>query len=542
MKKLGFVSMGALMLALAFTGCGDKGGVPDNKEMDHYEITIACQKEASEEGVIKALIAAYQAENPDVVINIETFSVAGYESYMNGISEMEESNPDETPHIIWTSDTTHARWQQYYTDLRPYYEKSAETDYSLYYESMLDTASLNGHFKPTKNYTGSFRSDDLDSNSDGYEDYSKHSEFGLYFAPRDYNKPTILCNLGLFEDLDTDYEDCYKKKNGVEAMPADYVSSTARIESIVAGENWDEITDLTDFSRTVAERIVFIVDYATSLGTKGQKLKTTWENRTVLDMKLSWEPCYTTVLTAMGVDGIINSDGNLNLEAHKNVLETLHGYIEGKNLYYSELEDSAFINNSTFMKIVSRPSMVSAVNNLKQQQKDYVDKHSRMPLQALAIPTTQIAAGCSGYAINNIYEGKGITVDGVYKSYADICWDFLKFIITKDGQEVAGATGNNIPVLKSLYSAETNGGVTPAWRQIEGLEHMDQDAWVAGAELKQDWFNIYQAAYRIRFRNTIETFFRNFQRSDYGAGGSLDSLIAKTNSNYAATKPQSYLR
>ena len=165
-----------------------------------------------------------------------------------------------------------------------------------------------------------------------------------------------------------------------------------------------------------------------------------------------------------------------------------------------------------------------------------------MPLQALAIPTTQIAAGCSGYAINNIYEGKGITVDGVYKSYADICWDFLKFIITKDGQEVAGATGNNIPVLKSLYSAETNGGVTPAWRQIEGLEHMDQDAWVAGAELKQDWFNIYPAAYRIRFRNTIETFFRNFQRSDYGAGGSLDSLIAKTNSNYAATKPQSYLR
>ena len=541
MKKIGFVSMGTLLMALSVVGsaCGSSG--VSNKVMDHYEITIACQKEASEEGVVKALIQAYQAENPKVVINIETFSVAGYESYMNGIAELESSNPDETPHIIWTSDTTHARWQQYYTDLRPYYESDEETDYSLYYASMLDTASFNGHFKPTKNYTGSFRSDDLDTNSDGKENYANHSEYGLYFAPRDYNKPTVLCNLGLFDDLDTVYEEYYKKSNGVEAMPADYVSTTARVEAVVAGENWDELKDLTDLAQMVGSRIAFVVDYASSLGTTGQKVKTTWANRTALDMKLSWEPCYATVLTGMGVDSIVKADGTLDLESNKAVLETLHSYIEGKNVYYSELEDSEFINNRTFMKIVSRPSLVSAMNNLNQQQKDYVDKYGRAPLQVLSIPTEKIAAGCSGYAINNIYEGKGITVDGVYKSYADICWDFIKFIITHDGQEVAGATGNNIPVLKSLYNAESNGGETPAWRQITGLEHMDHDAWVAGEELKQDWFNIYQATYRIKFRNTIETFFRNFQRSDYGAG-SLDSLIEKTNSNYAATKPQNYLR
>ena len=534
MKKIGFIAMSILMTALAFASCGEK-------EKDYYEITVACQKEASEEGVMQALIDAYQEKNPDVVINIETFSVAGYESYMNGIAELEESDPYETPHIIWTSDTTHARWQQYYTDLRPFYERSEETDYSLYYESMLDTASFNGHFKPTKNYTGTFRSDDLDT-SDGLEDYRHHSEYGLYFAPRDYNKPTILCNLGLFDDLDTDYETYYKAQNGVQEMPQDYVSTTARLEAIVGGENWDELKDLTDFSQMAAERIRYIVDYATSLGTKGQKMKATWENRTVLDMKLSWEPCYTTVLTAMGVEGIVKADGTLDLESNKDALATLHGYMEGKNLYYSELEDTAFINNSTFMKIVSRPIMVTAVNNLKQQQKDYVEKYNRIPLQALSIPTDKIAAGCSGYAINNIYEGKGVTVKGEYRSYADICWDFIKFIITHDGQEVAGKTGSNIPVLKSLYSAETNGGVIPAWRKMEGLEHMNQDAWVAGDELKQDWFNIYQATYRIKFRNTIQTFFQNFQRSDYNAGGSLDSLISKTNSNYAATKPQDYLR
>ena len=540
MKKIAFISMGALMLVCSLAGCKKNKGVEDNKVMDHYEITIACQKEASEEGVVKALINAYTAKNPDVVINIETFAVAGYESYMNGISELEKSNPEETPHIIWTSDTTHARWQQYYTDLRPYYEQSEETDYSLYYASMLDTASFNGHFKPTKNYTGSFRSDDLDTESDGLESYANHSEFGLYFAPRDYNQPTILCNLGLFDDLDTDYETAYKATNT--EMNADYVSTTAMLESIVAGENWDDLTDLMNFSQTVAERIGYIVDYATSLGTKGQKLKTTWENRTVLDMKLGWEPCYTTVLTALGVENIVKADGSLDLESSKTALEDLHTYMEKKNLYYSELDDSAFINNRTFMKVVSRPSMVNAINNLKQQQSDYVEKYNRMPLQAVAIPTDKIAAGCSGYAINNIYEGKGITVNGEYKSYADICWDFIKFIITPDGQEIAGATGNNIPVVKSLRSAETNNGVVPAWRKVEGLDHMNQDAWIAGEEMNQDWFNIYQATYRIRFRNTIQTFFQNYQRSDYGAGGSLDELIAKTNSNYVAIKPQNYLR
>ena len=453
---------------------------------------------------------------------------------MNGIAEMETSNPDETPHIIWTSDTTHARWQQYFTDLRPYYEQSAETDYSLYYESMLDTASFNGHFKPTKNYTGSFRSNDKDS-SDGLESYQNHSEYGLYFAPRDYNKPTLLCNLGLFDDLDTQYEAYYMEKEGISTMPAGYVSTTERLEGIVAGQNWDDLTDLFTFAQEAAERVVYVIDYATALGTTGQKVKNTWANRTVLDMKLTWEPTYTTILTAMGMDGITKADGSLDLESHKDILETLHGYIQGENLYYAALDDNAFKNNETFMKIVSRPAMVSAASNLSKQQADYVEKYNRTPLQAIAIPTEKVAAGCSGYAINNIYEGKGMTVNGVYKSFADLSWDFIKFIITEEGQEVAGATGNNVPILKSLKD-------TGCWREVEGLAHMDHDAWIAGEELKQDWFNCYQATYRIQFRNTIEAFFRYYQTSDYGSGGSLDTLISKTNTNYAASKPQNYLR
>ena len=538
MKKLSYVALGAMMAASTclLAACG--ADLPTNVEMDHYVITIACQSDESEQEVLKTLIAAYAEKRPDVEIKLQSFTGKDFEVFMNQVSQDEENSPN----IIWTSDSYHARWEQYFTDLRPYYEASEETDYSLYYESMLDTAAINGQFKPTKNYKGTFRSDDLDTNSDGLESYKNHSQYGLYFAPRDYNKPTILCNTALFEMLDKQYEEYYKTQNSTQEMPADYVSLTARLEAIVGGENWDEIVDLFTFAKTGAERIQYVLNYANTLGTKGQKVVKQWQYKTMLDLKLSWEPSYTTILTALGVENIISQDGTLNLAASTAQLEELHGYMHAENnLYYSDLDDQSFKNGETFMRIVSRPVVLGYRKNLIQIHEEYYQTHGKAPLQAIRIPAQKIAGGCSGYAINNVYEGKGITVNGVYQSYADLCWDFLKFIITKEGQEIAGATGSNIPVMKSLYSAETNGGETPAWRSVEGLEAMDQDAWVAGEEMKQEWFNVYKSNYRIKFRTTIQNFFMSFQRKDYGSS-SLAALIAKTNDEYAAGNPTGNLR
>lgn len=541
MKKISYTLMGLLMATsvCALSACNGGGGdsIEANKEMDHYEIKIACQSDESEQEVLTALINEYKKSHSDVEIKLETFTGKDFENFMNQVSQ-DEAN---SPHIIWTNDAYHARWEQYFTDLRPYYEASSETDYSLYYESMLDTASINGYFKPTKNYKGSFRSDDLDT-SDGLEDYAHHSQHGLYFAPRDYNKPAILCNLALFDMLDKQYEEYYKAKEEATEMPSDYVSLTARLDDIVGGDDWNELTDLFTFSKTAAERIQYVLAYASTLGANGQKVVKQWQYKTVLDLKMGWEPSYVTILNALGIKNIIKSDGTLDLESNTAALEQLHSLMYAEdNLYYSDADDLNFKNGETFMRVASRPIVASYQNNLMKVYKDGYCKDGKSPLQAVRIPTEAIAGGCSGYAINSIYESKGITVKGVYKSYADICWDFIKFIITKDGQEVAGATGSNIPVLKSLYNAETNGGEIPAWRKAVGFENMSQDAWLAGSELKQEWFNVYKANYRIKFRNTIQTFFTSFQKKDY-SDGSLAALITKTNENYNVAKPQENLR
>ena len=197
--------------------------------------------------------------------------------------------------------------------------------------------------------------------------------------------------------------------------------------------------------------------------------------------------------------------------------------------------DQEFSQGTLFMRVCSRPLVLGYGNYFRQV-------YGSTSLQAIRLPMEYIAAGCSGYAISRVWDGanKGIKVNGVFKSYTELSWDFIKFIITQEGQEVAGATGLNIPVLKSLYNAENNGGVEPAWRKVANLAEMDNEAWVAGKELRQDLFNIYQPKKRPELREVIKFFFIDLQKysddKDY-----LDDLIAARSKEYKNKAPTSCL-
>ena len=520
MKKIGTVAIAAMMMtSLCFAACGGGDG-PKSIKADYYTIKVACQSEDSEKEVLNALKAEYEKKYPDRKVEITTFTGKDFENYMLTLSR----NLPSSPNIIWTSDSYHGRWDEYFTDLRPFYEASAETDYSLYYETMLDTAATNGTFKPTKNYTnptGTFNRE-KDEKSDGLEDYNNHSQYGLYYAPRDYNKPALLCNVALFKELDAQYEEYFGKPEQ---------TTVERLNAIVGGADWSKLDDLFEFAKMVATRIDEVVAHATSLGVTGAKKKQYWDNKSALDLKLSWEPSYATFLTALGVDTIINEDGSINLEGHTTLLEGLHAklYPEGVNhLCYSGVEDTNFSAGYTFMKIVSRPVVLGYNNTFSQT-------YGKDSLQAIQIPTAKIAAGNSGYAINNYYHDAGITVKGEYKSYDELSWEFIKYIITEEGQEVAGKTGNNIPVLKSLRDSSE-----ATWRKVAGLESMNHDAWVAGEELKQDWFYVYKAQARTGLRSQLQTFFTNFQKKNYNEG-TLESLISQTTRDYNILNPGSSL-
>lgn len=536
MKRNVALIMGLLMSATCLAACGGGDGGNNVTNADYYEITVACQTEMGEEEVLRVLKARYEELYTDRKVVVKTFSGEGFEQYMLGIA----SEQGSSPHIIWTADTLHSQWDQYFVDLRPYYEASPDTDYSLYYETMLDVASTNGYFKPTKNYTnplGKFNRE-LDANSDGKENYKNQSEYGLYYAPRDYNKPAILCNTHLFDELDSDYETVYKAVEGVAEMPSDYKSTRARLAEIVAGTAWNKLSDLSVFAKFIAERMVYISNNATTDRNMGRK----WGQRAVLNLFLEWEPTYTTILNAMDID-ILKDDGSLELNAYKNKFEALHA-----SLFPGETEldkqiagvmtttngGIQFSSGNLFLSVCSRPVVLGYRNTFQ-------GSYGSACLETIPFPVEEIAAGNSGYAISNIWEDHGVSVNGVYKSYTELSWDFIKFIISEEGQEVAGKTGLNIPVLKKLYSAETNGGVEPSWRKVESLGSMSHDAWVAGRELRQDTYNVFKAEKRNAIRNVTKTFFANLQTKNYNEG-SLQALIDETIRSYNLQNPTSHLR
>lgn len=487
---------------LSFSSC---------KKAEKYEIVVACQSEDAEKSVLTLLKEAYEKKNPEVQITIKSFTGKDFENYMLGIAQ----NRKGSPHIIWTSDSYHVRWDKYFVDLRPYYEASEETYYDNYYTSMLHTSATNGEFKPTKNYKGTW-SGELDT-ADGHEQYGSQSEFGIYYAPRDYNKPAVICNLALFDMLDKQY---------AKYFGAPEKTTTQRLNEIVAGTDWDDINDLFTFAKIVAERINAIVDKATEKIENGDftsddvDAESFWKVKTALDLKLSWEPSYMTILTALGVDNVVKSDGSLNVQENQAVLQSLHDKLYAVNrLCYSDVDDTNFGSGYTMMKVVSRPVIMAYAEKFGKLYAEYDST-----LQTIKIPTRAIAAGNSGYAINNYYANQKAKSKFGQKGYLELCWDFIKFIITKEGQEVAGASGSNIPVLKSLYDKNSNGGKEPAWRQVASMQGMNHNAWVEGEELKQDWFNIYEATLRDGLKSKFESFFRSFQKQNYNEG-SLSALI-----------------
>ena len=70
----------------------------------------------------------------------------------------------------------------------------------------------------------------------------------------------------------------------------------------------------------------------------------------------------------------------------------------------------------------------------------------------LPLPLDTVGVGCSGYAITNVAKSRVSTssLNVGKKSNQDYAFDFLKFIVSEEGQKVGAETGSIIPVRKSM--------------------------------------------------------------------------------------------
>ncbi len=440
--------MTCAMVALGATAC--KPPMSQSSEEGKYNITVACQQEEGEIEVLQTLAEAYEKTHTDVNIIVKDFGGGSLDDYMTNNGRVKT-----LADIVWVPDDLFAPWAEkgnFFLDLREFYESSSETAYSNYYDSMLHAASYSGEYKPLSEST--------------------EAKYGLYYAPRDYNKIGIAYNTQLFEQF------------GIE-VPTDFSS-----------EAWN----MTTF-------IEFLQDAAEKIEAKGAAYALTYR---VISLFLQWEPVYTTVFNAMGSDGLVKEDGTLNLDSEKNreIMRKLYD-----ELFVNETivgSEADFKKGYTLMATCVRPTAYTAY----QQREGTVD--------FLPFPAEAIGAGCSGYAITREKANETQTVNGVSKTNKELCWDFIKYIITEEGQEVAGTFGTSVPVLKSL---EKSG----SWTKAMG-ENKNHSAWLAGEELRLTTYNRYDTQIRTTLRSNVTAILSDLQNKTSGEVNKFENkLTTQTN-------------
>jgi ABC-type glycerol-3-phosphate transport system substrate-binding protein len=201
----------------------------------------------------------------------------------------------------------------------------------------------------------------------------------------------------------------------------------------------------------------------------------------------------------------VNADGKLNLTSEKNRQIMRYLYDEmfsNETIVGTEMD---FKKGYTLMATCVRPVAYTAY----QQRQGTVD--------FLPFPTAAIGAGCSGYAITKANAEKTQTVNGETKTNKELCWDFIKYVITKDGQETAGAFGTSVPVLKAL---ETDGAWTKAMPNAK-----NHSAWLAGEELRLTTYNRYDTQIRTALRANVGAILSDLQNKASGAETKFESVL-----------------
>ena len=287
---------------------------------------------------------------------------------------------------------------------------------------------------------------------------SDDAEYGLYFAPRDYNKIALVYNKELF------------KKFGVEAP-----DTTA---------GWD----MDAFLR-------FVQEVADKIKAKGPAFSAYKAAR----LFLQWEPVYTTVFNAEADNIIVNGKLNLsqnNLDYFTTLYDELYSYDNASQ--YSD----TFKQGTVCMDVICRSDFLNIVNTL-------TDENGNCIVDFLPFPAEEIGTGCSGYAITKAHAEETQTVNGVTKTSKELCWDFIKFILSEEGQELAGATGLLQPVLQSLEE-------TGSWRTAISKD-LNHDAFRAGRELGLRLYDDIDPVDRTSLRGALSFFFETLANKTEGA-------------------------
>lgn len=288
-------------------------------------------------------------------------------------------------------------------------------------------------------------SGDLISTMMGYWGAGKMPDiFGLNnIEMLNLTKAGLILNLKPYIDAETeaqtfnanDYIEAYWKL-GQQNFDGDQMMIPRTADQVVTHVNKKVLTDLgVDTSKikngwTWAD-FISVVNDAKSKGLGG-----------VIDTYLNWEAVYNPILESLGCV-YFNQDrtSGISSEETEQALELMKELYVLNNNSYSGGFDSG---TAPFM-FHSRPASLS-IETLKAMygqswQDDYYDV---VTFPIINEENPKVGAGVSGYAISSTCQNR------------DIAWQFLKFIISKEGQNCIAEAGMNFPPIRKDMSDPTD--------------------------------------------------------------------------------------
>ena len=248
--------------------------------------------------------------------------------------------------------------------------------------------------------------------SDFYDEIVKATHInsqdnGIWFMPRDYNKCVLFINKVMFKAAGFTDEEIDGLKDG-----------------------WDYEKFLETCERL---RVAMKNNVNPSLGLR--------PNSVPVDARMDFNASYCSFVKHFGGEFVEGDKVNLlssrNLNAYGEIFELIEkGYIAD-----SAKKSSATFNTlSAAMKIDVRPGLPTTPTT------------GNYDIDFLPLPLDYVGVGCSGYAITTIAQqrtsasnyNKGQKTNDYY------AYEFLKFIVSEEGQRIGAETGSIIPVRESM--------------------------------------------------------------------------------------------
>lgn len=237
--------------------------------------------------------------------------------------------------------------------------------------------------------------------------HKNSQDSGIYFMPRDYNKCVLVINKVMF------------KAAGF---------SDAEIDGLKDGWDYDKFIETCD-------RLVEAMknNRNPALGIR--------ENSVAVDARMDFNAVYCSFVKHYGGEfvenGAVDFLSDKNLAAYGEIFNLIDkGYIAES----SKKSSATFTTLSAAMKIEVRPTLPSLPTG------------ENYDIDFLPLPLDTVGVGCSGYAITNVAKTRvsESALNTEKKTNEDYAFDFLKYIVSEEGQKVGAETGSIIPVRKSL--------------------------------------------------------------------------------------------